>query len=676
MRKLAYGFVLLAALLAALALRPVAKSEAVPVGPVDALDIDYVKRVTTDLTGIGSAPEGFRVFGTPQDRETAGYLADEMNALGLEDVDVESMTGDGWLFKGASVGIHGNGTNATFDAASLGGVPGTPKRGVRGKVVDVGYGTASEYRGKDVRGKVVYARWDFDNRGIWPNLIAEEAKLHGARAAIIASGPGHAWYAAGGGRALGSNDGECGLEACAPMVTISKRDARKLVSSLNRGPVRAQVKLNAKNRVDATGYQAIGAIPGSGDPSHAIIFTAHHDAWFESAGDDSVGVAMMLAMAKAVKDSGYSPYYTWVFAPVTGEEYGLANSYADWLQGAYHRVTKSHREWRRNAVAAINWEVHSPPYRVSAAVSYEIRGVVTGALDDAQGAGLIGGYGAADVFSWNDGFVYQAAGIPSVTFAATGNDYWTRYHTDYDTLDSLDFTSLEPVLAAEAGVALDLDRPQVPYGFEGRLRSIASSIDPATIERFGGDADAAQGAYDRLSAAWDQAKSIPYSTCSMRAIRSAVGTGENRLTALFLGEGTSYPHQQAEVDLVGLSDAIDALERGHWRDALAALSRVSMNGQAFDSSRPAYRRQLKVRSPGYPKLSWAAEGQYPLLLDLYDVTHGIRARGRAGAQRFKAQIAVLRKQRRAQSRVYRQRIDELAAVMDTVAGKLEAAAAC
>ena len=64
--------------------------------------------------------------------------------------------------------------------------------------------------------------------------------------------------------------------------------------------------------------------------------------------------------------------------------------------------------------------------------------------------GLIEGYGIHDVFSWNDGFVYQARGAPSVTFGATGDDYWARYHTDYDDLASLDFASLAPVLEAEA----------------------------------------------------------------------------------------------------------------------------------------------------------------------------------------------------------------------------------
>jgi hypothetical protein len=676
LRRASYGIVLVAALLAALALRPVMESEAAPLTPTDALDIGYVERVTTDLTEIGSTRDGFRVFGTPQDKQTAEYLAAEMDALGLQDVAVEEMTGDGWLFEGGSVDIRAGDRKATFKAASLGGVPGTPKQGVRGRVVDVGYGTAPEYRGLDVRGKVVYARWDFDNRGIWPNLIAEEAKLHGAKAVIISSGPGHAWYSAGGGQALGSNDGECDLEACAPLVTISKRDARELRAAMKRGRVRARVTLHAENRLDTTGYQAIGAIPGVGDPSRVIVFTAHHDAWFQSAADDSVGVAMMLAMAKAVKDSGYSPYYTWVFAPVTGEEYGLANAYADWLQGAYHRVTVSHTDWQRSAVAAVNWEVHSPPYLLNAAVSQEIRGVVAGALENAQGSGLIEGFAANDVFSWNDGFVYQAAGIPSVTFSASGPDYWNRYHTDRDTVDTLDFDALEPVLAAEAGAALGLDRAAVPYGFDGRLRSIGKSIDAATIKRFGGDADAAAAAYDRLTAAWNTARSAPYSACSMDAFRSAVNVSEDRLTALFLGEGTAYPHQQAELDLVGISDAIAALEAGRWSQALGALSIVSLNGQAFDSSRRAYERQLLVRSPGYPKLSWAAEGQYPKLLDLYDVTHAIRARGRGDARHFKPQIAELRKALRAQSRVYRERVGMLASAMDAVAAELAAVTAC
>ena len=109
------------------------------------------------------------------------------------------------------------------------------------------------------------------------------------------------------------------------------------------------------------------------------------------------------------------------------------------------------------------------PNNVNAAASYGIRDLVSASLSSAQRSGQIGAYTANDVFSWNDGFAYQATGIPSVTFSATGLDYWQRYHTDYDSLDTLDFPTLEPVLAAEADVALDLDRLVTPYAFDGRL---------------------------------------------------------------------------------------------------------------------------------------------------------------------------------------------------------------
>ena len=64
------------------------------------------------------------------------------------------------------------------------------------------------------------------------------------------------------------------------------------------------------------------------------------------------------------------------------------------------------------------------------------------------------------------------------------------------------------------------------------------------------------------------------------------------------------------------------------------------------------------------------------MLDLYDVTHEIRDLGQAGAKDFSAQIAELQSALDAQTAVYRTRIDEVAALMNTVATQLEAAAAC
>jgi len=647
-----------------------------PEALIAALDMDYVQQVTTHLTTIGANPMGFRVFGTPEDRETANFIAGEMRTLGLSQVKVERVNGDGWLFEGGSVDASGVGLDSTFPVSSLGGVPGTPNSGITGEVVFVGYGTAPEYEGLDVEGKIVFAWWNFDALGIWPNLIASEATLHGATAAIIASGPGHIWYQAGGGDALGSNDGECSTTLCAPMVVISKNNADALKSALARGPVTATVKLDATNILDATGYQAIGRITGTGRPDKVIVFTAHHDAWFTSAADDSVAVAMMLAIAKAAKDSGYQPYYTWVFAPVTGEEYGLADAYADWLQGAWHRVSDSHTEWADDAVAVLNWEAHAPPYPLAVNLTHELMASTAASLFDSQTGGMVGSAAIYDVFSWTDGFVYEATGIPSMTFAALGVDYWQRYHTDYDSLDTLDYPSLLPTFRAEARVALELDQPVIPYAFDSRVQAIGASLDVAVMDQYGADSAGVTAALASLSAAATAAAGVPYSACALDHTRTATRIIEDEYTSLHVNEGTIGPHQQVQQDLVNLESAIAWLEQGSAIHALAALNNVGTNGFAAVESRELFDLDLLYRDPNYEKVSWAGEGQFPPLLDLFDVWHGINVKGQAGMNDFAAEIAELSSYVPSEIAVYRDRIDQVTGILDAATAQLDAVVAC
>jgi hypothetical protein len=640
-----------------------------------ALDMAYVQEITTHLTTIGANPMGFRVFGTPQDSETANYLAGEMRALGLSRVKVERVPGDGWLFEGGSVEVSGVGLDDTFDVSSLGSVPGTPSGGVTGEVVFVGYGTAPEYAGLDVAGKIVFAWWDFDGRGIWPNLIATEAALHGATAAIIASGPGHIWYQAGGGDALGSNDGECS-SLCAPMVVISKNNANALNSALARGPVNATVTLDATNLYNATGYQAIGQITGIGRPDKVIVFTAHHDAWFTSAADDSVGVAMMLAVAKAAKDSGYRPYYTWVFAPVTGEEYGLADAYADWLQGAWHRVSQSHTEWSDDAVVVFNWETHAPPYPLTVNLSHEMLASAQASLFNSQTGGMVGSAALYDVFSWTDGYVYEATGTPSLTFAAVGVDYWQRYHTNYDSLDTLDFPSLAPTLRAETKIALEIDKAVIPYAFDTRVQAIGASLDVAVMDQYGANSAGVTAALAALSAAAAASASAPYSECAFDHTRAAARIIEDEYTSLHVNEGTVGPHQQVQQDLVNLEGTIAWLQQGSAINALAALGNVGTNGFAGFESRESFDLDLLYRDPNYEKVSWAGTGQFPPLLDLYDVWHSINAKGQAGMSDFSAEIAELSSHVPSETAVYRLRIDQLTATLDDATAELAAVSSC
>ena len=673
------GVGLAAAMVLCLALSPIAaaepKAHVKSTDPLlESLDMRYVKQVTKHLGTIGANEDGFRVTGTPQDEETANYLADQMDAIGLEDVSVEPLTTDGWLFSGGSVTAKGVGIDRTFRISSLGGVPGTVPGGVSGRIVPVGYGTAPEYDGLDVKGKIVFAWWDYDNLGIWPNYIAYEAHAHGADAVIIASAPGNGWYTAGSGRALGGNDGECSTTECAPLVVISQRNGLALADALDAGSVKGSVTLDAENLMDSPAHQPIGQITGSVYPDRAIVFTAHQDAWFTSAADDSVGVGMILAIAKAAIDSGYRPAYTWIFAPVTGEEYGLADAYYDWLQGAFHRITTSHTEWTTDAMAVLNWEVHSPPYYVGANVARELRGFVGDSLASSRSDGLIDYFGLADVYSWNDGFTYTAEGAPAVTFAASGASYWGRYHTDYDSFDTLNFKALKPVLQAETRVALDLDDALMPYRFSSRVSTLRASLDADAMARYGADAQGVADAIDALKTAWDAASAATPSVCASKALREATRISEDGFTALSFGDATVYPHQQVQFDMQLLGRAITQLSNGKPHEAAGSIANIDLNGLASILSHPGFATELLHHDPAYERISWGGQGQLTTPIDLYDTWHELSSADPGTV--MQGQIDHLKHVRAQTAPVYRERIDRLIATAHDVTMQLEAVTAC
>lgn len=647
--------------------------------PIASLDVGYVRRVIEDLTAIGSTDMGFRAFGTPQDLETATYIAGEMEALGLQNVALEPVVGDGWLFEGASVTVRG-GTlgRRTLPAGAMGGVEGTGPEGVAGRLAFVGNGFRHDYRrAGDVTGKIVLAWWDSSSS--WPNHMAYEAKAHGADALIIAAPPGGGYYQAPG--ALGSFDATCDLEYCAPFVTISTRAASRLVERLEAGEhLRARVVLNATVLEGATGYNTIGVIPGSEVPGKVIVLGAHHDAWWYGAVDDTSGAAMVLAIAKAVMESGFQPRYTWVFATHTGEEYGIADAYYDWLYGAWYRITEEHPEWQTDAVAFLNFEGHAPPYRLRVHVTQELWGFVDRQLRRAADL-LANPYRLVDIYSWNEAWTFGAAGVPSLTFGSFPASFSrNRYHTQLDTVDEIDFDGLAPVLEAELRLLLALDRrATLPLSFDRRIRTLAASLDDALMARWGYEDAALREALGELRAAWTAAsgaRGAADPTCFNDALREAARRSLTGFTALSAWDETIYPHEQVQNDALYLSKAMSALRAGEWRRAIWRLWNVAQVWYAWLLSRETFRVEMSHHALDYPKLAWGGQGKLAPYLDLWDVHAAIGRKGRAGETDFSAELDELRAARRLELDELASRLDAMTTAIEGVVERLSAAAAC
>ncbi|HEX5951136.1 MAG TPA: M28 family peptidase, partial [Actinomycetota bacterium] len=480
--------------------------------------------------------------------------------------------------------------------------------------------------------------------------------------------------------ALGSFDATCDLEYCLPFVTISTRAASRLVERLQAGErLRADVVLEATVDEGATGYNTIGVIPGTEDPDKAIVLAAHHDAWWEGAVDATSGVGMILALAKAVKDSGFQPRYTWIFATHTGEEYGIADSYYDWLYGAWYRITQEHPEWQSDAVAFLNWEGHAPPYELRVNVTQELWGFADRQLREA-GALLENPYVLVDIHSWNEAWTFGAAGVPSITFASFPARFErNRYHTQLDTIDVIDFEGLAPVFEAETRLLLELDaRPTQPISFDHRLTTLRASLNGDLFARWGYDDTDLQAAIASLEAAWEAARGGPGSdaSCFDDAMREAVRESLTGLTALSAWDDTIYPHEQVQNDALFLSKAISALRNGEWKRAIWRLWSVAQVWYASLLSKEAFQVEMSHHASDYPKLAWGGQGKLAPFLDLWDVHAAILAKGKAGAKHFTAQIAELRTVRMSSLTEWASRLDAMTVAVTAVADDLETASIC
>ncbi|MFN8233416.1 MAG: hypothetical protein U0V56_08085, partial [Actinomycetota bacterium] len=282
----------------------------------------------------------------------------------------------------------------------------------------------------------------------------------------------------------------------------------------------------------------------------------------------------------------------------------------------------------------------------------------------------------SEVYAWQDNFTYTAEGAPAVTFGASGPDYWTRYHTDYDSIDTLDFPSLLPVLQAETRVALDLDGELAPYDFGTRIRHLRRHLDPATMSAYGADAGAATDAFARLRSAWRAAKRVPASTCAFGYEREALRRSLDGLTALSFQDDTIYPHEQSQWDLAMLRAAIASARRGRWAAAQRAVGAVDLNGLAAILSRASFEVEQLHHDPGYERISWGGQGQLSEPLDLYAVYRAL-GRARAGGPAHPgAWMRELRSARRTTVDLYRDRVDGLAQTVDQVADELGAVPSC
>jgi Iap family predicted aminopeptidase len=596
--------------------------------PVDPANL---ARLIESISAIGSHPLGFRVAGTPEDAQTADLVAAEMEAIGLQDVGVETVPVDAWRFRGASVTLD---DGREIEAASLGGVPPTAEAGITADVVFVGDGRLRRLDRVDVAGRIALVDWRSPTVRIAATGL--ELGLRGAVAIIAGCLDGGPRYQGDG--ALGG-----GLAAwhdqAPPLVTLRKEAAEELSGRCRSGPLRARVKLDVDIERGASGCNVIGVLPGR-RPGPPIVVGAHHDGWFRGAFDNASGVASMLGIARALVEMGWRGRGPVIFTSHTAEEYGHLDDDFPWCAGAWHQVAVAHRRWGGEVAFYLNVEASGHrdlPLRVEGPP--ELRRFANRIFQPAARAGRLGqGWIYGPPVTGTEAWQFQLRGVPSLSVYN-----WHRrfarsdYHTTNDVpamVDAgllADLTRLytDTLIAAESAGDRLLDHT-------ARARHLARAanalVDGASLTR-------AAAAHDR---AGSRAAFVRLARWGL-AVDAAGETG--------------YLHVQATTDARNLETALRCLAAGDRAGAARAASKVGDN-HLVDHLSPSARRIARARHR--PRAgSWAAASH---LTQSPDLTAAIRSlRGDPGARPFGPWVErSLRDSHARQERESLRRLDRLA----------------
>jgi hypothetical protein len=628
----------------------------------------YPQNVETYLNNLGTSPLGYRLAGTPSDNQSARYIADKLRAMGLSGVRLEKVPVDVWDVRGASLTVG----REEYTCSQFAGVPGVDEP-VTAEVVYLGNGLAADYDRVDVRGKIVLVDSSMDN--FWFNLQGAEAAEHGAAAVVLTSNasdptaeyssfPWYSWAS----DALGGNDGEYDMR-WAPMIYLSQQDGDALKAELaSTGPDGVEATFASEVAITMAddggfGYNVVATLKGKSRSGQKVILNAHHDAHLRPGLDDTGAVAETLALAKAMKMSGYQPRRDIVFFFDTAEEFGYTNCWYDWSTGAWYYITQAHPQWAGQIAAMWSIELMA---REGAKLDFNTSPELASWLDFEAGGedtALPNGYTLETPQStWQNGWSFQGMGVPSFEISAGGERYDEMYHSTYEVASELDWDYMAEIDKFFFRLFKSMDRGTLWYDFGARGKDLASSIDPDELVAAGVDGNSA--AVLAAQAARLQRKGDKWSTGHWYVKRSAVATA-NELSlraakrslkgyqALDAWDYSCYPHQQTMWDIEYMDSAIAKLQADPVDAAGASedLAGVGINWYATLFSPSVVNWDLTRHDPDYYRVTWGSMGKQVNHFDMSPVWALIEA-----GQYDKA-IARLQKMRAADAIDLQSRVD-------------------
>jgi hypothetical protein len=437
-----------------LASPPAAPPAIVPPGDPDGPAFDGA-RIFADvqaITGFADEQEASgaqfwgRISGYPAASATAYWAADELQRAGVQYVQVQRFqaTSEFWQPNSWEVRVladpaFGGGTRDVVLASAVPTSGSEAAAPIEGPLVYVG--EAGSPNGADVRGKIAiqHARPSTGAYSERTRIRTAAEALHEAGAIAVIN-----WIEQAGNMHV-YDFGRCG-GVC---FNIGGADGAFLTDVLERAggaPVRMRLSLDAGPVSGLEAQNVIGIIPGA-DP-RSIVVNAHLDSWFDGAGDNADGLAVLLALARHYGRPDVTPARTLVIVASGGHHSSGMNGpgavvamNSDLMAGADLVLNLEH---------VAQYQVRTDPWRVdpteepksigiSNMAPFLVRTVREGAARygytydtiEAGVPGDLGGYsplGVARVQGIHSGPLYHTSGDVAASISVPGLERAARFY--------------------------------------------------------------------------------------------------------------------------------------------------------------------------------------------------------------------------------------------------------
>ena len=328
-------------------------------GPRIRTTVETVVGFSKEMRSAGNQMWG-RISGLPSEAETADWLAGELDAIGLENVTRQTYKATGefwwpnkWEARVLADPAYGS---QTIDVVLASAVPvsrsmiATP---IEAPVVYVGDAGAVSTEG--VSGKIA-----LQHTQPTTGAYSDRTKVRESSQKLIAAGAVSVitWVEQAGNMHV-FDFGQCG----GPCFNIGGGDGAFLSAAVKRAKeasapeVRMRLTLDADIKTGLSAKNVFGLIPGTSD--EIIIVNAHLDSWFDGAGDNADGVAVLVALARYFSQPSRKPARTLLFV-------GSGGHHSSGMNGPGNLVSMNPALLKR-AVLVVNLE-HLAQFQIDAPV--------------------------------------------------------------------------------------------------------------------------------------------------------------------------------------------------------------------------------------------------------------------------------------------------------------------